>query len=138
MVSPAPVENAVGRAKSMPSKAIAAVGYALLAERNCQVLAAATLTVVAAGLYFSLGALEWCAIIGAAALVWVAEGLNTALERLTDLASPGFHPLAGKAKDIAAGAVLIAVLAAISIGIIIFGARLHSTRAFQGEDTMID
>jgi diacylglycerol kinase (ATP) len=115
----------------MPSKAIAAVGFALrgvrfmLAERNCQVLAVATVVVVAAGLYFSLGALEWCAVIAAAALVWVAEGLNTALERLTDLVSPGFHPLAGKAKDIAAGAVLIAVLAAISIGIIIFGARLH-------------
>ena len=115
----------------MPSKAIAAVGYAvrgvrfMLAERSCQVLAAATLAVVAAGLYLSLSALEWCAVIGAAALVWVAEGLNTALERLTDLVSPGFHPLAGKAKDIAAGAVLIAVLAAISIGIITFGARLH-------------
>src|SRR5919197_3762012 len=126
MVSPAPVENAVGRAKSMPSKAIAAVGYAvrgvrfMLAERNCQVLAAATLAVVAAGLYLSLSALEWCAVIGAAALVWVAEGLNTALERLTDLASPACHPLAGQAKDIAAGAVLLAALGAVSIGVIIF------------------
>ena len=115
----------------MPSKAAAAVRYALrgvrymLAERNCQVLAAATAAVVAAGLYFSITALEWCAVIGATALVWVAEGLNTALERLTDLVSPSFHPLAGKAKDIAAGAVLLAVLAAISIGLIIFGPRLH-------------
>ena len=115
----------------MPSKAIATLGYALrgvrfmLAARNCQVLAAATLAVVAAAFYFSLSGLEWCAVIGAAALVWVAEGLNTALERLTDLVSPGFHPLAGKAKDIAAGAVLLAVLAAISIGVIIFGPRLH-------------
>jgi diacylglycerol kinase (ATP) len=125
-----PVENAVAGAKSMPSKAIAAVGFALrgvrymLAERNCQVLAAATLVVVAAGFYFSISRLEWCAVIGASALVWVAEGLNTALERLTDLVSPGFHPLAGKAKDIAAGAVLLAVAGAISIGVIIFGPRL--------------
>jgi len=114
----------------MPSKAMAAVRYALrgvrfmLAERNCQVLAAATLAVAAAGLYFSLGALEWCAVIGASALVWVAEGLNTALERLTDLVSPGLHPLAGKAKDIAAGAVLLAVAGAVLIGVIIFGPRL--------------
>ena len=114
----------------MPSKAMAAVRYALrgvrfmLAERNCQVLAAATLAVAAAGLYFSLGALEWCAVIGASALVWVAEGLNTALERLTDLVSPGLHPLAGKAKDIAAGAVLLAVACAVLIGVIIFGPRL--------------
>ena len=114
----------------MPSKAAAAVRYALrgvrfmLAERNCQVLAAATVAVVAAGVYFRLAALEWCAVIGAATLVWVAEGLNSALERLVDLASPGLHPLAGKAKDIAAGAVLLAVLGAVSIGVIIFGARL--------------
>lgn len=115
----------------MPWKAIAALRYALrgvrfmLAERNCRLLAAVTVAVLAAGFYFALSALEWCAVIGATAFVWVAEGLNTALERLTDLASPSFHPLAGKAKDIAAGAVLIAVLAAISIGVIIFGPRLH-------------
>lgn len=54
----------------------------------------------------------------------VAEGLNSALERLTDLVSPGYHPLAGKAKDIAAGAVLIALLGAVSIGLAIFGPRL--------------
>jgi diacylglycerol kinase len=54
----------------------------------------------------------------------VAEGLNTALERLTDLVSPGYHPLAGKAKDIAAGAVFLAVLGAVSTGIVIFGPRL--------------
>jgi diacylglycerol kinase (ATP) len=115
----------------MPSRAIAAMGYALrgigfmLAARNCQLLLAATAAVAAAGFYFGLGALEWCAVIVASALVWVAEGLNTALERLTDLVSPGFHPLAGKAKDIAAGAVLLAVLAAISIGLIVFAPRLH-------------
>ncbi|HYL22913.1 MAG TPA: diacylglycerol kinase family protein [Burkholderiales bacterium] len=114
----------------MPSKAVAAVRYALrgvrfmLAERNCQVLAGATLAVLVAGLYFSLSALEWCAVIGASTLVWAAEGLNTALERLADLVSPGFHPLAGKAKDIAAGAVLLAVAGAVLIGVIIFGPRL--------------
>ena len=114
----------------MPSKALAAVRYALrgvrfmLAERNCRLLALATAAVVVTGLYFSLNALEWCAVIGATTLVWVAEGLNTALERLTDLASPACHPLAGQAKDIAAGAVLLAALGAVSIGVIIFAPRL--------------
>ena len=114
----------------MPLRAAAAVRYALrgvgfmFAERNCRVLAGATLAVIAAGAYFRLAALEWCAVIGASTLVWVAEGLNTALERLTDLVSPGYHPLAGKAKDIAAGAVFLAVLGAVSIGIVIFGPRL--------------
>jgi len=40
---------------------------------------------------------------------------------LTDVASPGFHPVAGKAKDVAAGAVLLAACGAIAIGILIFG-----------------
>jgi diacylglycerol kinase len=114
----------------MPSRAIAAVRYALrgvghmLGERNCQLLALATLVALAAGAYFHLSALEWSAVVLAITAVWVAEGLNTAIERLTDLVSPGFHPLAGKAKDIAAGAVLITVIGAVSIGIIIFGSRL--------------
>ena len=114
----------------MPSKALATVRYALrgigfmLAERNVWVLLGFTVAVIAAGAWFSIGALEWCAVIGAATLVWVAEGLNTALERLTDLASPDFHPLAGKAKDVAAGAVLLAVIGAVSIGLVVFGPRL--------------
>jgi diacylglycerol kinase (ATP) len=50
--------------------------------------------------------------------------LNTALERLTDLVSPGFHPLAGMAKDIAAGAVLLAAVGAVLVGVILFGPRI--------------
>ena len=114
----------------MPSRALAAVRYALrgigfmLAERNVRVLLGFTAAAAAAGGWFSISRLEWCALIAAATLVWVAEGLNSALERLTDLASPDFHPLAGKAKDIAAGAVLLAVLGAVSTGVVVFGPRL--------------
>ena len=114
----------------MPSKALAAVRYALrgigfmLAARNVWVLLGFTAAAAAAGAWFSISRLEWCAVIAAATLVWVAEGLNTALERLTDLVSPDFHPLAGKAKDIAAGAVLLAVLGAVSTGAVVFGPRL--------------
>jgi diacylglycerol kinase (ATP) len=114
----------------VPWRPLPALGYALrgvrfmLAERNARVLLAATLLACLAGLWLRLSALEWCAVIAAIALVWVAEGLNTAIERLTDLVSPGFHPLAGKAKDIAAGAVLLATAAAVSIGLIVFGGRL--------------
>ena len=52
--------------------------------------------------------------------VWTAEALNTALELLTDIASPTFNPIAGKAKDVAAGAVLITAVASFAIGLIIF------------------
>ena len=63
---------------------------------------------------------EWCWIVLAIAMVFVTELLNTALEFLTDLASPSIHPLAKKVKDIAAGAVLIAAIAAVVIAAIIF------------------
>jgi diacylglycerol kinase len=114
----------------MPSKIAASTRYAvrgvrfLLEERNARMLLAGTALTVAAGFYFTLAPMEWCAAIFAMTMLWVAEGLNSALERLTDLVSPGIHPLAGKAKDIAAGAVLIALIGAVSIGIIIFGPRL--------------
>jgi diacylglycerol kinase (ATP) len=115
---------------SQVAKIAASTRYALrglrflLEERNARMLLAGTVVVGAAGIYCRLAPLEWCLVVFAIALLWVAEGLNSALERLTDLASPGHHPLAGKAKDIAAGAVMIALVAAVSIGIIIFGPRL--------------
>jgi diacylglycerol kinase (ATP) len=115
---------------SQVAKIAASTRYALrglrflLEERNARMLLAGTVVVGAAGIYFRLAPLEWCLVVFAIALLWVAEGLNSALERLTDLVSPGHHPLAGKAKDIAAGAVMIALVAAVSIGIIIFGPRL--------------
>ncbi len=59
-------------------------------------------------------------IIFAIGLVISAEMINTAIETLTDLISPEHHDKAGRAKDIAAGAVLIAAISAAIIGIIIF------------------
>lgn len=114
----------------MPWKPLPALRYALrgiafmLEERNARVLVAVTAAVIAGGFWARLSRLEWCAALAALALVWVTETLNTAVERLTDLASPEFHPLAGKAKDVAAGAVLIAMVAAVSIGVVVFGPRL--------------
>jgi diacylglycerol kinase (ATP) len=72
------------------------------------------------GIYFKLSSGEWCWIVLAIGLVWMAEIFNTALEKLTDLVSPSFHELAGQAKDLAAGAVLMAALTALAIGILIF------------------
>ncbi len=71
-----------------------------------------------------VSALEWCVLLLAIALVWVSEAINTALEFAVDLASPEHHPLAGKAKDAAAGAVLLAACLAAVIGAVIFLPRL--------------
>lgn len=72
------------------------------------------------GWMFSLSATEWCLLALAMGMVFAAEAFNTALEYLTDLASPEFHELAGKAKDAAAAAVLFSAIAAAAIGFIIF------------------
>ena len=70
---------------------------------------------------------EWRAVILAIALVWTAEALNTALELLCDVASPEFHPLIQKGKDIAAAAVLLSSIGAAVIGLLVFGPRLLHT-----------
>jgi diacylglycerol kinase (ATP) len=98
----------------------------LTSQHNAWVHAAATLMVVLTGLLLGLKANEWCWITFAVISVWSAEALNTAFEFLTDVASPEFHPLAGKAKDVAAGAVLIAAIGAIIIGLLVLGPKISS------------
>jgi diacylglycerol kinase (ATP) len=101
--------------------ALRGIGVMLRSQHNAWIHAVVTLAVIGAGFYFGLSAAEWCWIVLAVVSVWTAEALNTALEFLTDVASPAFHPLAGRAKDVAAGAVLIAALGAVVIGLLVFG-----------------
>jgi diacylglycerol kinase len=93
-------------------------------QANARIHAALTVVVVALGFALRVSAGEWCAIVAVIGLVFTAEGLNTAIETLTDLVSPDAHPLAGQAKDVAAGAVLCAAIAAAIIGAIIFLPKL--------------
>ena len=90
-------------------------------QQNAWIHAAATIIVIVVGLTFRLTIAHWCWIVLAIMSVWTAEALNTAFEFLTDVASPQFHPLAAKAKDVAAGAVLIAAIGSVVIGLLIFG-----------------
>jgi diacylglycerol kinase len=89
-------------------------------QPNARIHLAAAVAVAGAGFYFRISGLEWVAIVFCIALVFALEAVNTALEYLTDLASPDFHPLAGKAKDVAAAAVLVGALGAAIAGAIIF------------------
>jgi diacylglycerol kinase (ATP) len=96
----------------------------LRSQRNAWVHAVATVTVCLSGFLLRLSAADWCWIVLAIVTVWTAEALNTALEFLTDIASPRFDPIAGKAKDVAAGAVLLAAMGAVVIGLLVFGPHL--------------
>lgn len=89
-------------------------------QPNARIHLVVAIAVLSAGGYFGLTRMEWTAVILCMALVFGLEALNTALEYLTDLASPQQHPLAGKAKDAAAAAVLLAAIGAVAVGLLIF------------------
>jgi diacylglycerol kinase (ATP) len=92
----------------------------IASQHNAWIHTLATALVLAAALAFRITREEWVWTILAIVAVWVAESLNTAFEFLCDVAQPDFHPLVAKAKDVAAGAVLIAALGAVAIGVIVF------------------
>jgi diacylglycerol kinase (ATP) len=100
--------------------ALRGIGFVLRSEHNAWIHILVALIVSAAGIAVHLSSLEWCCIVISISVVLAAEAFNTALEQLTNLVSPDFHPLAGKTKDIAAGGVLITALGAATVGIIVF------------------
>ncbi len=89
-------------------------------QPNAWIHSVATLAVVAAGAWLGLAAQDWALLVVAIAMVWVAEALNTAIEFLADAAVPDPHSLIKHAKDVAAGAVLLASIAAAAIGVLVF------------------
>ena len=96
------------------------LGAVLASQHNAWIHLLATVGVCGAGLLFGISRLEWCAVVVAIVLVWMAEALNTAFELLCDVASPEFHPLVQKGKDVAAGAVLLSAIGAAVIGLLVF------------------
>ena len=100
--------------------ALKGVWGTLASGPNAIIMLVAVLVVVAAGLYFNIRTVEWALVSFAITLVIVAEAFNTAIEKLTDMVQPNQDPRAGKVKDLAAGAVLLASIGAAVIGVIVF------------------
>ena len=100
--------------------ALRGIGHGVKYERHMRFHLLAAVVVVCAGFGLSINRMEWCIVLLCIGSVVAAELVNTAIERLTDLASPTLHPLAGQAKDVAAGAVLILSITAAIVGGIIF------------------
>ena len=98
--------------------------YSLKTEKNMRFHFLAALLVIVVGFILRISKIHWLFIIYAIGSVLVAELFNTSLERAIDLAKPAVHPLAGIAKDIAAGAVLVTAIQAVIIGYVVFGAYL--------------
>ncbi len=104
--------------------ALRGIVYLVRTQHNAWIHLVAMLIVFGMGAAFRLSGWEWCSLLLCFMAVWSAEALNTALELLCDVVSPEFHPMVGKAKDVAAGAVLIAAIGSAAVGAILLIPRL--------------
>lgn len=104
--------------------AIAGIMYSFNTQRNVRIHFFMAFLVLAVSPFFNLSAFELLIIIFTIALVIITEMINTAIENTIDMVTEKYHPLAEIAKNVAAGAVLIATLNALAVGYLIFCRRL--------------
>ena len=107
--------------------AIEGVIHVLRTHRNMRIHFAVAIAVLVAAVWEGVSRFELIALLLAIAFVLIAEMINSAIEQAVDLATTSFDPLAKLAKDIAAGAVLIAAINAIAIGYLVFSHVIGSS-----------
>lgn len=95
-------------------------------ENNARVHLLAAIGVIGVCFWLNLNQTEWAIVLTQIGLVWAAEGFNTAIEKLCDLVSPGYHPQVKAIKDLSAGAVLLVVLVAVVVGSLLIGTKLYT------------
>ncbi|MFN8325672.1 diacylglycerol kinase [Flavobacterium sp.] len=103
------------------------IGYAvkgaiklITTEHSVMVQSSLAVLMIIAGFYFNISREEWMMQILAFGLVLGIESLNTAVEKVADFIHPEYHEKIGFIKDIAAGAVMFAAMAAIAVGLLIY------------------
>ena len=101
--------------------AISGIFKALILCRNLKIHYLVGLVAMISGFYFGINRLEWAILLLTITLVVTLEMINTAIEKVVDLLTQKYHILALIAKDVAAGAVLIASIVAFIVGALIFG-----------------
>ncbi|UOK41520.1 MULTISPECIES: diacylglycerol kinase family protein [Flavobacterium] len=112
-----------GRIKSVGFAVKGAIKL-ITTEHSVMVQSSIAVLMIAAGFYFNISQTEWMFQILIFGLVLSIEGLNTAVEKMADFIHPDYHEKIGFIKDIAAGAVFFAAMAAIAIGLIIYLPRI--------------
>lgn len=93
---------------------------AVRTERNIKVMLGGAGLALVLGIILRIDMVSWAVVLLCCAVVIAAELMNTAIETVVDLVSPEYHPLAGRAKDISAGAVWSLCLVVAIVGTIIF------------------
>lgn len=99
---------------------------ALRTERNIRVMLGGAVFAVVMGIVLRIDLLSWAIVLVCCGMVVAGELMNTAIETIVDLVSPEFHPLAGRAKDIAAAAVWTLSIASALVGLVVFANALLS------------
>jgi len=117
--------------------AIEGIIHVLRTHRNMRFHFAAAVLVLVAAVWVGVDRIELAALLISIAFVLIAEMVNSALETAIDMATTTFDPLAKLAKDIAAGAVLIAAINAVAVGYLVFSHKLAS-KASTGLDRLRD
>ena len=117
-------------AKISPNR-FASLGYALAGwlymlrrQKNTRIMSVASIVVFGVAFWLGISRLEWALLVLTISIVWLAEFLNAGIEAAVDLASPEIHPMAKVGKDVASAAVLLAVVASIIVGLLIFAPPL--------------
>jgi diacylglycerol kinase (ATP) len=116
--------------------------HVLRTQRNMRIHFVAAVVVLVAALWAGVSHMELIALLLAIAFVFITEMINSALEQAIDVATTSFDPLAKLAKDIAAGAVLIATINALAIGYLVFSVRVanrssHLLERLRGADAKL-
>ncbi|RLC97893.1 MAG: diacylglycerol kinase family protein [Chloroflexi bacterium] len=104
--------------------AFAGLWYALRTQRNTRIHLIIAAGAVALGVWLSLSFTQWAVLTLTIGSVLVSEMLNTVAETLVDMISPDYHPLAKIVKDVTAGAVLLAAIVAVIVGLLVLGPPL--------------
>ena len=104
--------------------AFAGLWYTLRTQRNARIHLSVAIIALIVGIMLDLREGEWAMIGLTIGFVFVAEMFNTVIEALTDVVTEEYHPLAKRAKDVAAGAVLTAAVTAVAVGLLILGPPL--------------
>lgn len=104
--------------------AFSGLWYTLRTQRNMRIHLLIAAAVAILGLWLRLSADQWAILAATSGLVLVSEMINTVVEGIVDLACPDYHPLARTVKDAMAGAVVLAAIIAVVVGLLILGTPL--------------
>lgn len=110
--------------------AFAGIWYTIKTQRNAQIHAGIAIGIIGLGITLHISLAEWATLALTTGFVIAAEMLNTAIEAAMDHTTTDFHPQVKVVKDVAAGAVLVAAITAVLVGLFILGPRLLERMVF--------